>query len=217
MASGELNPNHYPAQRAAKVVQHYLTAHYGSPYRLFGLQKDTADSGRKYQLELLVHELISNVRKKENCSAEVFFAKGEERTPAQVEVSCKELIKNNTLDQEEALFQQYKTNQSLLSAHDLPDRYGHMEPDTKPLWHLGIVASSFVMLNESTEDTLYNMAQVANITQLFESLVLLHDMVSQEIPRWKLLFTWSPSEGVKVLQMEQLPHCHECEKPLKTD
>lgn len=41
-----------------------------------------------------------------------------------------------------------------------------MEPDTKPLWHLGIVASSFVMLNESTEDTLYNMAQVANITQL---------------------------------------------------
>lgn len=41
-----------------------------------------------------------------------------------------------------------------------------MEPDMKPLWHLGIVASSFVMLNESTEDTLYNMAQVADITQL---------------------------------------------------
>lgn len=36
----------------------------------------------------------------------------------------------------------------------------------RPLWHLGIVASSFVMMNESTEDTLYNMAQVANITQL---------------------------------------------------
>uniref|UniRef100_A0A674NZ32 Latexin n=1 Tax=Takifugu rubripes TaxID=31033 RepID=A0A674NZ32_TAKRU len=214
MASGELNPNHYPAQRAAKVVQHYLTAHYGSPYRLTFIQ--------------IKKEHLCSVfptQATENCSAEVFFAKGEERTPAQVEVSCKELIKNNTLDQEEALFQQYKTNQSLLSAHDLPDRYGHMEPDTKPLWHLGIVASSFVMLNESTEDTLYNMAQVANITQLqsdddvikFESLVLLHDMVSQEIPRWKLLFTWSPSEGVKVLQMEQLPHCHECEKPLKTD
>lgn len=46
------------------------------------------------------------------------------------------------------------------------DRHGHMEPDTRPLWHLGIVASSFVMMNESTENTLYNMAQVANITQL---------------------------------------------------
>lgn len=39
---------------------------------------------------------------------------------------------------------------------------------------------------------------------------------SQEILRWKLLFTWSPAEGVKVLKMEQLPHCHECENPLST-
>lgn len=39
MATGELNPNHYPAQRAAKVVQHYLTARHGSPYRLFGVHK----------------------------------------------------------------------------------------------------------------------------------------------------------------------------------
>lgn len=46
------------------------------------------------------------------------------------------------------------------------DSYGHIDPDMKPLWHLGIVASSFVMLNESTENTLYNMAQVANFTQL---------------------------------------------------
>lgn len=59
----------------------------------------------------------------ENCSAEVFFAKGEERNPAQVEVSCEVLIRNNTLDQEEALFQQYKTNQGLLSAHNLPGRF----------------------------------------------------------------------------------------------
>lgn len=230
MATGELNPNHYPAQRAAKVVQHYLNARYGSPYRLFGLHRvhsghaqDVDDSGRKYQLELSVHELISNATEK--CSAEVFFTKGEERNPARVEVACEGLIENKTLDQEEALYQQYKTNQSLLSAHNLPDRHGHMEPDARPLWHLGIVASSFVMMNESTENTLYNMAQVANITQLqsdndvlkFESLVLLHDMVSQEILRWQLLFTWSPSEGVKVLMMEQQPHCHECEKPQKTN
>lgn len=39
----------------------------------------------------------------------------------------------------------------------------------------------------------------------------------QEILRWKLLFTWSPAEGVTVLNMEQLPHCHECEKPLSTN
>lgn len=39
MATGELNPNHYPAQRAAKVVQHYLNTRHGSPYRLFGLKQ----------------------------------------------------------------------------------------------------------------------------------------------------------------------------------
>lgn len=39
MATGELNPNHYPAQRAAKLVQHYLNARYGSPYKLFGLKE----------------------------------------------------------------------------------------------------------------------------------------------------------------------------------
>lgn len=37
----------------------------------------------------------------------------------------------------------------------------------------------------------------------------------QEIIHWKLLFTWSPSEGVKVLQMDLLPRC-KCEKPPKT-
>lgn len=230
MATGELNPNHYPAQRAAKVVQHYLTTSYGSPYRLFGLQRvhsgnaeDVADTGRKYQLEISVHEIISNTTQK--CSAEVFFPRGEKQQSPQVQVSCEELLNISTKAQEEALYQQYKMNQSLLSAQNLPDSHGHIEPDMKPLWHLGIVASSFVMLKESTENTLYNMAQVANITQLatendqlkFDCHTLLHDMVSQEILHWKLLFTWSPAEGVKVLQMEQLPHCHDCEKPPNTD
>ncbi|XP_051255096.1 latexin isoform X1 [Dicentrarchus labrax] len=231
MATGELNPNHYPAQRAAKVVQHYLNTRYGSPYRLFGLQRvnsgnaeDVADSGRKYQLEVTVQEIIGNTTEK--CSAEVLFPRGERQGSAQVQASSwEELLKNDTEAQEEALYQEYKMNQSLVTAQNLPDSYGHIEPDMKPLWHLGFVASSFVMLNESTENTLYNMAQVANVTQLptendqlkFDYHILLHEMVSQEIIHWKLLFTWSPPEGVKVLQMEQLPHCHHCEKPPNTN
>lgn len=41
----------------------------------------------------------------------------------------------------------------------------------EPFWHLGIVAASFVMLKESTENTLYNVAQVANVTQLVGRLI----------------------------------------------
>ncbi|KAM6988165.1 latexin [Tautogolabrus adspersus] len=230
MATGELNTNHYPAQRAAKVVQHYLNTRHGSPFRLFGLHRvhsahaeDVADSGRKYQLEISVQEIISNTTEK--CSAEVLFPRGERQGSAQVQAPCDELLKINITAQEEALYQQYKNNHSLLSAQHLPDSHGHIDPDMTPFWHLGIVASSVVMLNESNENTLYNMAQVANITQLateneqlkFDSHILLHEMVSQEIIHWKLQFTWSPSEGVRVQHMEQLPHRHECEKPQNTN
>ncbi|XP_078480456.1 latexin [Lampetra planeri] len=230
MATGELNPNHYPAQRAAKVVQHYLNTLHGSPYRVLGLQRvhsahieDVADSGRKYRLEVSVRGMMDNTTF--SCSAEVTFPRGEGQRPAQVHVLCAERLNVNTSVQEEAFYRRYKMNDSLLSAHSLPDSYGHMEPDMKPLWSLGAVASSFVMLNQSNEDTLYNMAQVANVTQLptendqlkFDYHVLLHDMMSQDIIHWKLLVTWSPPGGVNVLQMEQLPHCHGCEQPLLAD
>ncbi|KAM8902831.1 latexin isoform 2-T2 [Spinachia spinachia] len=230
MATGKLNPNHYPAQRAAKVVQHYLNTQYGSPFRLFGLHavhsanaEDVADSGRKYQLEISVQEIINNTTEK--CSAEVLFAGAAAQRSSQVQVSCEEHLKISTEAQEEALFQKYQMNKSLQSVQNLPDSYGHIEPDNQPLWHLGTVASSSVMLNESTENTLYNMAQVASITQLasdnqqlkFDCRVLLHEMVSQEIIHWKLLFTWSPPDGVKVLQMEKLPRCHHCKVPPNTN
>lgn len=39
MLTGELNPGHYPAQRAAKVVQHYLNTRHGSPYWWVTLSK----------------------------------------------------------------------------------------------------------------------------------------------------------------------------------
>ncbi|KAG7215586.1 hypothetical protein INR49_022112 [Caranx melampygus] len=164
MATGKLNPIQYPAQRAAKVVQHYLNTRYGSPFKVFTLHKvhsgnaeDVADSGRKYQLDISVQDFMS--KSTANCSVEVFFPRGgdpQQHSP-QVQASCEELQKINTEAQEEAFYQQYK-NQSLLAAH-LPDSYGHIEPKMEPLWHLGAVASSFIMLNESTENTLYNMAQ----------------------------------------------------------
>ncbi|XP_013885029.1 latexin isoform X2 [Austrofundulus limnaeus] len=219
MAKRQLNPNYYEARRAAQVVFIYLNTRYGSPYKLFGLQtvysatvEEVGDSGRKYQLKLSVQEIPTDATEK--CSAEVFFQRGGKQSPPQVQVlGLKELLKIKTKAKEEALYQKYKAKDPLLSVQYLPDSQGNMDPDMEPFWYLCIAASSFIMLSESTENTLYNMAQVASLTQLptennqlkFDSLILLHDIVSQEIPRWKLLFTWSPAEGVKVLQMEQQP------------
>ncbi|XP_008307902.1 latexin isoform X2 [Cynoglossus semilaevis] len=243
METGVLNPDHYPARRAARVVQHYLNTRYGSPYKVFHLDtvhsataENVTDSGRKYQVEFSVKDMIS--KKSVKSSAEVFFPKLDEATEKQLQelwyqqqrlqqqhtpvvtISCQEPLAIDTKAQEEAWYQQNKVNQSLVS-QNLPDSHGHIEPGMEPLWHLGIVASSFIMLNQSTENTLYNMAQVANVTQLeteneqlkFEYDILLHDMVSQEIPRWRMQFTWSPTEGVRVLQMQHLPKCHNCKLP----
>ncbi|XP_056139233.1 latexin isoform X2 [Lampris incognitus] len=225
MATGELNPSHYHAQRAAKVVQHYLNTRHSSPYRRFELLRvhkanaeEVAGSGRKYHLEISLQETTSNTTAK--CSAEVVFPVGEGQTPPQVQASCGDLSKINTMVQEEALYQQYKMSHAPLTAHNLPDSDGHIDPSMKPFWYLGGVAASFIMLKESNESTLYNMAQVANVTQLetennqlrFNYHVLVHDLVSQEIGHWKLLVSWSPPEGVKVLQMEELPKC-DCEAP----
>ncbi|XP_077396581.1 latexin isoform X2 [Festucalex cinctus] len=219
METGELNPNHYPAQRVAKVVQHYLNTLHGSPYKVFGLRRvtrayaeDVPGSGRKYQLELSVQETVQK-QTTASCSAEVRFPREANHQPPQVRILSygDDLLKINVSVQEEALYEQYKRTQSLLFAQNLPDSYGHIEPEHVPFWHLGAVASSFVMLSESTEDTLYNMAQVANVTQLasdddllkFEYDVLLHEMVSQDIIAWKVLITWSPPDGVKVMKMEK--------------
>lgn len=230
METGELNPNHYPAQRAAKAVQHYINTRHGSPFKVFilhrvhsGNAEDVANSGRRYQLEISVQEMLSKSTYK--CTADILFPRGERQGSPEVHVSCEDLEKLNTTNDDEAFYQKLKTRTSLVATQNLPDSHGRMDPDMKPLWHLGIVASSFIMLQESTENTLYNMAQVGNVTQLatdsdelkFEYFVLLHDMISQEILRWNLQISWSPQEGVKILQMEKLPHCHECKKPTATD
>ncbi|CAL9684035.1 unnamed protein product [Knipowitschia caucasica] len=217
--TGELNPNHYPAQRAANAARHYVNTRYGSPYKVFMLHKvhsgnaEDVANGRKYQLEISFQEMLSNNTYKG--SAEVLYPREGPGSP-EVKVSCAELEAYHKTQEEEALYQKLKTSVSMLSAQELPDSHGRIEPDMEPLWSLGIVASSFIMLKESTEDTLYNMAQVGSVTQVFtetvelkfDYLVLLHDMVSQEIIRWKLQFGWSPLGGVKVQQMEKIPHRH---------
>lgn len=44
----------------------------------------------------------------------------------------------------------------------------------KPFWHLARVAASFIMLRESSENTEYNMAQVANVSQQVSAGVRTH-------------------------------------------
>ncbi|KAJ8280344.1 hypothetical protein GJAV_G00053440 [Gymnothorax javanicus] len=237
MSVTELVPGHYPASRAAAVAQHYLNTQHGSPYRWLQVERvlsatlqEMAEKGRKYNLTFTVKDMVANVSAGQ-CTSEVLFPPNEEQPPVflappsqappQVHCSCDKLLKTNTTEQEQTLYQRLKSNfTSMVSGQYIPDSYGFIAPEMTPLWHLAGVASSFVMLNASNENTLYNLAQVANVTQMesqndalmFQYTVLLHELVSQEIIPWKLQVSWCPAEGVKVLSAEWQPKCDHCEE-----
>ncbi|XP_066508172.1 latexin isoform X2 [Hoplias malabaricus] len=226
MTSKELNPKHYEASRAGNAVQHYINTQYGSPFRLYSVTQvhkarteDMAEAGMKYFLEFSVMDWAGESAEG-NCSAEVLYPRGETQRPPQVQGSWEHLPQLDNTDKEQEFYKRYSAADSAVSAKDLPDRIGYIDPEMKPFWNLGWAAASFIMLRESNENTLFNMAQVAKITQLksqdnqlrFEYQILLHDMVSQEIIRWNMLLSWSPEQGVKVSDTELLPRCH-CNHP----
>ncbi|KAL4597411.1 latexin isoform X1 [Arapaima gigas] len=224
----ELNPTHYSAQRAAAVAQHFLNTRHGSPYQWFHVEQvqsatmeEITGVGRKYHVVFSAKEGVSD-QSVGLCTADVLFPQeGGDQTAPQVQCSCKGLPAVNTTAQEEALYQELQRSSTLVTGNNIPGIFGYIAPKMKPLWVLAAVASSFVMLKESNENTLYNMAQVANVTQLksedkqlkFQYHVLLHEMISQEIIHWQLLATWGPAEGVNVLHTEWQPKCDHCVLP----
>ncbi|XP_028818881.1 latexin isoform X3 [Denticeps clupeoides] len=222
----ELDPSHYPATRAAKVAEHFINTRYGSPFAWFGSSgvkkaglEDMGVLGTKYHIEFTLKEMTRN-QDMGLCSAEVLFHRADERKPPQVQCTCSGAFQVNTSAEEEDLYQRLRNATSLLSGSDIPNSVGHIDPEMAPFWHLGGVASSFIMLRESNESTLLNMAHIDNFTQMetkdaqlmFQYDILLHDMVSQEILKWKLLLSWSPDGGVKVLEAEWDPKCRSCER-----
>ncbi|XP_059389658.1 latexin [Carassius carassius] len=229
-STGDLEPTHYPARRAATVALHYLNTHHGSPFRVFGLQQvhkasaeDVAAGGRKYKLDFSVTDWASGSEGPAlRCSADVLFPQAERHSGPEVQLHCEALQQlNRTAQEEHAFYQRYISPESAISARDIPDSYGNVSEEMQPFWRLARVAASFIMLRESSENTEFNMAQVASVTQqgsreeqlMLEFVVLLHDFPSQEIIQWKLLASWSPDRGVRVLQTEWQPRCPHATKP----
>ncbi|XP_051535013.1 latexin-like [Myxocyprinus asiaticus] len=231
MSTGDLVPTHYPARRAAQVALHYINTHYGSPFRVFGLKEvhraraeDVASEGRKYDLDFSVTDWASGGSVL-RCSAQVLFSRSEQHNLPEVQCHCEGLQQLNTSSDEEDFYHKHNTPDHHVSAQDIPDSYGNMSQEMKPFWHLAHVAASFIMLQESNENTEYNMAQVASVIQqeskdnqlMLKYHVLLHDLPSQEIIHWKLLASWSPDGGVRVLETEWQPKCpHNANLPNST-
>ncbi|MGH0137206.1 UNVERIFIED_CONTAM: hypothetical protein FKN15_056910 [Acipenser sinensis] len=104
----ELNTSHYPATRAARVAQHYLNYHHGSPSKWF-----------------MVHDIkkASSEEIVGNCTAEILFRQTEEQSAPEVNCTCDDLLKIETSDADHALYLHIKHQPEPVASTDIPGKH----------------------------------------------------------------------------------------------
>uniref|UniRef100_A0A8C4RZW5 Latexin n=1 Tax=Erpetoichthys calabaricus TaxID=27687 RepID=A0A8C4RZW5_ERPCA len=215
----ELNPSYYETTRAAQVALHYTNYQHASLFSHFSYGtvkscslEELPGVGNKYHL-VFTEDKTSSEDVMGIHTAQILFSHTETRTAPQVNCTYNDTAKANTADDEHAFYEHMRKQGKLVDGKYIPDGHGNIPAEMKPFWLLGRIASSYVMWQESSESTLYNMATVLSFQQLrpeddfldFEYVVLLHDMVSQEITQWSMHVRWNPTQGVKVLNYARDP------------
>ncbi|XP_037764029.1 latexin isoform X3 [Chelonia mydas] len=189
----EIPPTHYPATRAAAVAVNYINYQHGSPSKIFMVQKVTKASREDNAI---------------NCTAEILYLLGNQRTAPQVHFTVEGELGKNTNEADNKFYNRIKSLQEPLVAQNIPDSYGNMSPEMEPISHLARVACGYIIWQNSTENTLYNLVHIRDVRQVkrnddyleFDYTVLLHDIVSQEIIPWQMQVLWHPQHGVKVIK-----------------
>uniref|UniRef100_A0A0B8RUF0 Latexin n=1 Tax=Philothamnus irregularis TaxID=1899461 RepID=A0A0B8RUF0_9SAUR len=210
----EIPPSHYPANRAAGVVLHYLTYQRGSPHRLFEMGRvnqasleDIPGTGHKYHLKFEVKEIIQNGSFL-NCTAEILYHHGDTPVAPEIHYAMEGEFETHLKEADIIFYNRIQHLSEPLETKNIPDNYGNMPAEMKPIFNLAKVASGYIVWQNSTENTWYNMIQIQNVKQVkrndeyleFSYEVLLHDIASQEIIPWHMQVLWHPQHGVKVAQ-----------------
>ncbi|NXI54862.1 LXN protein, partial [Chloroceryle aenea] len=146
---------------------------------------DISDVGRKYHLDLVLEDVLDKDRTL-NCSAEVLYHLGNTNIAPDVQFTLEGELKNS--DEADTRFYNWiKSLENELVAENIPDSHGNVSPEMEPIWLLGWVASGYVIWQNSTEDTKFQLAQIKRVKQVkrsddsleFDYMILLHEMVSQ--------------------------------------
>nr|XP_060623609.1 latexin [Anolis sagrei ordinatus] len=215
----EIPRGNYPATRAARLVAHYINAQRGSPSRLFQVpavhqarRERIPGVGNKYHLKVSLEEALQK-GSPVNCTAEILYHHGDPHVAAEVHYTVEGELEINTDEADNKFYNKIKNLSEPLEAQKIPDNYGNMAAEMEPVRNLALIACAHVIWQISTEDTLYNLAQIESVKQVkrkddyleFSFVVLLHDMVSQEIIPWHMQVLWHPQHGVKVTQNSRQP------------
>ncbi|KAJ1088045.1 hypothetical protein NDU88_001204 [Pleurodeles waltl] len=199
------------ARQTARVAIHYLNYLAASPNNLLILGEVTKATvkgvpgiGHKYYIEFTTDDFKTN-QKVGTCFGTVFFQSHKPR-PA-VNVNCTNNNSQNQInDDDYNLYEKIKQQSKPITANEIPDSFGHIDPSHEPLRDLALAGSSLVMWEKSTEKMHYYMAQVKSVKQWarrddfidFDYNILLHEIPTQEIVPCHMRVIWYPGEPLKV-------------------
>ncbi|NWU48987.1 LXN protein, partial [Dromas ardeola] len=217
-AAMEVPLSHGLASRAAALATAYLCYRRGSPGRGLALRslrrarrQDISDVGHKYYLELELEDVLDK-DSTVNCTAEVLYHLGNKNIAPDVQFTLEGELKN-TDEADNIFYNRIKSLEKELVAENIPDSHGNVPPEMEPIHLLAWVASGYVIWQNSTENTKFQLAQIKHVKQVkrsdeyleFDYMILLHDMVSQEIIPWQMTVLWHPQHGVQVTQDSRQP------------
>ncbi|XP_064576991.1 latexin-like [Zonotrichia leucophrys gambelii] len=209
----ELHPGRFPAARAAAVAVGYLRYLRGGPgtgLRLRELRRarrqDIDGVGHKYYLDLELEDVLDKDRTV-SCTAEVLFHLGSKTSAPDVQLAVQGELRS-TEEADKEFYHRIRSLEKELVAENIPDSHGNVPPELEPIHLLAWAASGYVIWQNSTENTNFNLAQVKHVKQVkrndddlqFDFVVLLHEMVSQELLPWEVTLLWHPQRGARVPQ-----------------
>ncbi|XP_066475735.1 latexin-like [Tiliqua scincoides] len=215
----EIPPSHYPARRALSAVMHCINYQHGGPSKLFqgrdvtqASREDIPRVGHKYRLKFSMEEVLQK-DSPVNCTAEILYHHGEPHVTPEVHYTVEGEFGKNTEQLDNKIYNRIKNLPEPIEGQNIPDSYGNVPEEMEPIRHLGIAACGYVMWQNSTEDTWYNVAQIQSVKQVkrnddyleFSYVILIHDIVSQEIIPWHIQVLWHPQQGVKVTRNSRQP------------
>ncbi|OWK05978.1 hypothetical protein Celaphus_00013073 [Cervus elaphus hippelaphus] len=194
----EIPPTHYPAARAASVVESCINYQQGTPHKVFLVQTVTQASLEEVTVD---------------CTAEVLYPPMGQETAPEVNFTFEGEIGKNPDEEDNTFYQRLKSMKEPLEAQNIPDSFGNVPPEMKPVRHLAWVASGYIIWQNSTENTWYKMAKIQTVKQVqrnddfieLDYTILLHDIASQEIIPWQMQVLWHPQYGTKVKHNSRLP------------
>ncbi|NXI43448.1 OCX32 protein, partial [Galbula dea] len=162
------------------------------------------DSGNKYYLHFTTEDYQSG-ENAGSCLATVLYPR--KKAPPLVNIKCTpSQEQKQSQEEDKRLYQQLRHQTKRITASNIPDSYGNIEPALEPVWALAVAGSSKIMWEKSGEDLGYFMAQVKSAKQWirkddfieFDYTVLLHEIPTQEMISCHMRLTWLPAHPLQV-------------------